>query len=37
MIVTKDWSFRAEEVTKVYDGTTRANDSTAPRVPLSAE
>jgi len=27
MVVTEDWSFRAEEVTKVYDGTTRANDS----------
>jgi hypothetical protein len=27
MVVTDDWSFRAEEVTKVYDGTTRANDS----------
>lgn len=26
MVVTEDWSFRAEEVTKVYDGTTRAND-----------
>jgi ABC-2 type transport system ATP-binding protein len=26
MVVTEDWSFRAEAVTKVYDGTNRAND-----------
>jgi ABC-2 type transport system ATP-binding protein len=32
MVVTEDWSFRAEEVTKVYDGTTRANDRITLRV-----
>lgn len=26
MAVTEDWSFQAEAVTKVYDGTNRAND-----------
>jgi ABC-2 type transport system ATP-binding protein len=26
MVATEDWSFRAEAVTKVYEGTNRAND-----------
>jgi ABC-2 type transport system ATP-binding protein len=26
MVVTEDWSFRAENVSKVYDGINRAND-----------
>jgi ABC-2 type transport system ATP-binding protein len=32
MVVTQDWSFQAEEVTKVYDGTNRANDQITLRV-----
>ena len=32
MVVTEDWSFRAEAVTKVYDGTNRANDQITLRV-----
>jgi hypothetical protein len=26
-VSTEDWSFRAEAVTKVYDGTNQANDA----------
>jgi ABC-2 type transport system ATP-binding protein len=32
MVVTEDWSFRAEAVSKVYDGTNRANDGITLRV-----
>jgi ABC-2 type transport system ATP-binding protein len=32
MVVTEDWSFRAEAVSKVYDGTNRANDEITLRV-----
>jgi ABC-2 type transport system ATP-binding protein len=32
MVVTEDWSFRAENVSKVYDGTNRANDGITLRV-----
>jgi hypothetical protein len=32
MVVTEDWSFRAEAVSKVYDGTNRANDELTLRV-----
>jgi ABC-2 type transport system ATP-binding protein len=32
MVVTEDWSFQAEEVTKVYNGTNRANDGITLRV-----
>ena len=32
MVVTEDWSFRAEAVSKVYDGTNRANDQVTLRV-----
>ena len=32
MAVTEDWSFQAEEVTKLYDETTRANDCITLRV-----
>ena len=32
MAATENWSFRAEDVTKVYNGTNRANDGITLRV-----
>jgi ABC-2 type transport system ATP-binding protein len=32
MVVTEDWTFRAEDVSKVYDGGNRANDGITMRV-----
>ena len=32
MVVPEDWSFRAEAVSKVYDGPNRANDGITLRV-----